>query len=270
MRFLAVGSADELRQSFEPGDSPVIPRKNIEQAGSDLQSIQLTGPDGPQIIPIPPTGDIALPPLDKVGLYQTTPPIPGYEQFAVNLLDANESNTLPRDQAPGDETAIVETATNRKTHVDLLVVSNRLRRSCRCWWWNGGSTPGGRTFDQSPFYPPSPSQGEGWGEGLNELEYRKTCDHASPLNPSPDPPPARGKRKLRRHVFAGSSSSWPSVNLARKSLRSSSSTSTPAADRWLTGVSGESPASAASAFLPTDAGNCGLASAPGRAARRAW
>ncbi|HEX4125380.1 MAG TPA: VWA domain-containing protein [Tepidisphaeraceae bacterium] len=140
MQFLAVGSADALRQSFEPGDSPVIPRKNIQQAGADLQSIQLTGPAGPlytQSIPLPSSGDLALPPLDKVGLYQTIPPIPGYEQFAVNLLDANESNTLPRDQAPGDETAIVETATNLKARVDLwwyLIAFGALPLLMVEWW----------------------------------------------------------------------------------------------------------------------------------------
>jgi hypothetical protein len=122
MQFLAVGSAGEPRQSFEPGDTPVIPRKNIQQAGDDLRSIQLVGPADTRTIPIPASGDLALPPLDRVGLYQTVPSIPGYEQFAVNLLDANESNTMPLDYAPGNVAAPVETATSLKSRVDL-------------WWW---------------------------------------------------------------------------------------------------------------------------------------
>ena len=40
----------------------------------------------------------------------------------MNLLDANESNTLPLDYAPGNVAAPVETTTSLKSRVDL-------------WWW---------------------------------------------------------------------------------------------------------------------------------------
>ena len=49
---------------------------------------------------VPEAGDFALPALDRVGVYTTDPPIPQFEQMAVNLLDANESNLVPADARP--------------------------------------------------------------------------------------------------------------------------------------------------------------------------
>jgi hypothetical protein len=73
-------------------------------------------------VPIPPTGDFALPALDKVGVYTTEPAIPEYERLVVNLLDPNESNLLPiTDKAPGG--------------VGTAVASTGSRSRWDLWWW---------------------------------------------------------------------------------------------------------------------------------------
>jgi hypothetical protein len=73
-------------------------------------------------VAIPPTGDFALPALERVGLYSTDPPIPQYEQMAVNLLDANESNLMPSDKPPGDVNAPIEEVKDTRARLEL-------------WWW---------------------------------------------------------------------------------------------------------------------------------------
>ena len=72
-------------------------------------------------MPVPAAGDLVLPPLDRVGVYRTDPPIPGYEQIAVNLLDPNESNIQPATAAPGGG-GDAETVAGGKSRLDL-------------WWW---------------------------------------------------------------------------------------------------------------------------------------
>ena len=121
LQYLAVGSDMDVRQSFEPGASPVIPRGNLQRAAAGLKKFTLLGPPGPRTIAIPETGDVALPPLDQVGVYTTDPPIPQFERIAVNLLDGNESNTLPAPAAPGDTTS---------KPVDV-----KDQKSRREWWW---------------------------------------------------------------------------------------------------------------------------------------
>ncbi len=76
---------------------------------------------GSKVLQIPATGDFALPPLDKVGLYSTDPPIPQFEHFAVNLLNANESNVLPVTQPPGN--------------VGEAVAVNGGKSRLELWWW---------------------------------------------------------------------------------------------------------------------------------------
>jgi hypothetical protein len=122
MQYLAVGSDMDVRHSYEPGASPVIPRANLLKLDTALQKIHLTGPSMDTTIPIPAAGDFALPPLEHVGLYTTDPPVPQFEQMAVNLLDANESNLLPVESAPGNSTAVVEDV--KDTHARLEL-----------WWW---------------------------------------------------------------------------------------------------------------------------------------
>jgi hypothetical protein len=85
------------------------------------QSIRIQGPEGSRQVPIPPMGDFALPALNEVGVYTLDPPVPQYEQLAVNLLDANESDLVPAETAPGNVGETV-TSTAGKKRVDL-------------WWW---------------------------------------------------------------------------------------------------------------------------------------
>jgi hypothetical protein len=127
MQFLAAGTDLGLSQSYDPGATPRIPRANLAQAAdamgmAELKSIRLNGPDGSRQIAIPPTGDFALPALNKVGVYSTEPVIPQFERIVVNLLDSNESNLLPlTDKAPGGVgTAIASTGS--RSRLDL-------------WWW---------------------------------------------------------------------------------------------------------------------------------------
>ena len=121
LQYMAVGSDMDVRQSYAPGASPVIPRANLQRIGPDLHSLQLIGPDRTQTLKIPDTGDFALPPLDHVGIYSTEPAVPQYEKIAVNLLNSNESNTLPVAAAPGQSDAEVKDVKDLKAR--------------REWWW---------------------------------------------------------------------------------------------------------------------------------------
>jgi len=122
MQYLAVGSDMDVRHSYEPGASPVIPRANLLKLDPTLQKIRVIGPSMEATVAIPAAGDFALPPLEHVGLYTTEPPIPQYETLAVNLLDANESNLIPVDAAPGNSTAAVEEVKDIHARLEL-------------WWW---------------------------------------------------------------------------------------------------------------------------------------
>jgi hypothetical protein len=122
MEFLALGSDMNLRESFEPGMSVVIPRANLQRAGDGLKQLALIGPDGTKKYPIPASGDFALPPFSRVGIYKTDPPVPQYEKLAVNLLDADESNILPVADAPGGVAG-----------AEVQNVKDQLTR--REWWW---------------------------------------------------------------------------------------------------------------------------------------
>jgi hypothetical protein len=127
LQYLAVGTDLGMAQSFDPGSTPRIPRANLAMAADalnvpELKSIRLNGPDGSRDVPIPPTGDFALPALNKVGVYTTDPVIPEYERLVVNLLDSNESNLLPLvDKAPGGVGSAIASA-GARSRLDL-------------WWW---------------------------------------------------------------------------------------------------------------------------------------
>jgi hypothetical protein len=74
-----------------------------------IKELTLTAPTGEsRKLTVPDSGDFTLPPLEHVGIYKTNPPIPGWEQIAVNLLDANESNLVPIDKAPASVEQVVE------------------------------------------------------------------------------------------------------------------------------------------------------------------
>ena len=90
-----------------------------------MKSIQLDGPMGHLTVPIPPTGDFVLPALNRVGVYKTDPPVPGFEQIAVNLLDASESDLVPVDTPPGDVTSPAAAALGTAAGHGRLEL----------WWW---------------------------------------------------------------------------------------------------------------------------------------
>jgi hypothetical protein len=113
----------DVRQSLEPGATPRIPRT---AALEGLKQVTIKGPKafGSRTLTVPAAGDFALPPLDHVGVYATDPPVPQYEQMAVNLLDANESNVQPAgtQTALGGVAAEVREADASKSRMEL-------------WWW---------------------------------------------------------------------------------------------------------------------------------------
>ncbi|HSV13058.1 MAG TPA: VWA domain-containing protein, partial [Tepidisphaeraceae bacterium] len=74
LQFLALGSDMNVRPSYEPGATPKLPRAKLEEARHGLTSLALDGPTGRISVPVPPTGDFALPALNRVGLYTTDPP----------------------------------------------------------------------------------------------------------------------------------------------------------------------------------------------------
>ena len=121
MQFLALGSDMDVREGYAPGAMPRIPRTNLTRAGANVQELTLIGPDGKRTIRVPETGDVALPSLDRVGLYRTEPSVPQFERIAVNLLDANESNLTPKDVAPGDVGTVEDVAGGK--------------RRVEWWWW---------------------------------------------------------------------------------------------------------------------------------------
>jgi hypothetical protein len=122
LQYFAGSGEMELHQSLEPGATPTIPRVNLQKIG-DPKSIRLKDPGGGwHTIKIPEAGDFVLPALNYVGLYETDPPVPQFEKIAVNLLDANESNLVPADHAPGDMNAPVEEQKSARARYEL-------------WWW---------------------------------------------------------------------------------------------------------------------------------------
>ena len=121
LQYLALGSEMNVRPSYEPGATPKIQRSKLDGLPAGLKSIRINGPTGSMQVAIPPTGDFVLPALNRVGIYTTDPPIPQYEQIAVNLLDENESNLLPLDTPPGDVGTALASA-GGKSRLEL-------------WWW---------------------------------------------------------------------------------------------------------------------------------------
>jgi uncharacterized protein YegL len=124
LQYLALGTDMDVRESFAPGSTPKIPRTSLQKLeadrGSPIKELTLDGPIGKRIVKIPDAGEIALPSLDRVGLYTVDPPVPQFEKIAVNMLDANESNLFPVNQPPGG--GVVAESTSGKSRLEL-------------WWW---------------------------------------------------------------------------------------------------------------------------------------
>jgi hypothetical protein len=129
LQFMAVGSEMDVRQSYEPGATPRIPRANLEKvlegaAGGDaknMPTLRINGPEGSRTVKLPPSGDFALPALDQVGLYTLDPAVPQYDKLAVNLLDPSESNIVPIETAPAGVGEVIGAA-GAKSRLEL-------------WWW---------------------------------------------------------------------------------------------------------------------------------------
>jgi hypothetical protein len=121
MEFLALGSEMGVRESYPPGATPRIPRAQLNRVDENLKELTLRGPTGSRTIPVTGTGDFALPSLNHVGVYTLDPPVPQFEQIAVNLLDPSESNLLPLKDAPGGVGQSVARAAG-KSRLEL-------------WWW---------------------------------------------------------------------------------------------------------------------------------------
>jgi hypothetical protein len=120
LQYMALGADMDLRASHPPGSTPKIPRYNVQQIAS--KELELITPDSKTIkVSIPETGDFALPPLEKVGVYKLQPAVPQYDRLAVNLLDENESNLLPQGDVPGGAGEAI-TASGGKSRLEL-------------WWW---------------------------------------------------------------------------------------------------------------------------------------
>lgn len=122
-KFLSVGELTETRQAIRPGDTVRISRTALEQAAPGLKKITIEGPDGKRDVNIPDTGDFVLPALEKVGLYTTSPAIPGFEHIAVNILDSNESNVDPGTIPGVDPNTADEGAAGPG------------RKRIELWWW---------------------------------------------------------------------------------------------------------------------------------------
>ena len=122
LKFLAAGSAADVQQGYRPGATPHVPRTNLLQAGPDVKKVTLHAPDGgTKELTVPAREEFVLPPLERVGVYTTDPPVPGFERIAVNLLDPAESNLVPAENIPGGSAAAEEGGSGKR-RVEL-------------WWW---------------------------------------------------------------------------------------------------------------------------------------
>lgn len=120
IEYMALSSQVNVRQSLPPGSSPTIQRAVLDRIAPGAKSAMLAGPIE-ATVPIPATGDLVLPPLDKVGLYTITPGAPGEDQLAVNILSESESNLRPAELPPGHAGQTI-TAQSGKARLEL-------------WWW---------------------------------------------------------------------------------------------------------------------------------------
>lgn len=121
LQFMALAGDAGVSQSYEPGDTPRIPRTNLQQLGTEPKQLRLSGPGLSRTVRVSESGDVALPALDRVGVYRLEPTVPQFERLAVNLLDASESDLVPSAVPPGNIGEAIPVA-GRKSRLDL-------------WWW---------------------------------------------------------------------------------------------------------------------------------------
>lgn len=128
LQYIANSSDLSVRESYPPGSTPRLPRTAL----NDIRSLTISGPGMDRRVDIEPISperaasamaDVVLPSLDRVGIYELTPRIEGFDRLAVNLLDANESVLTPAPTAPGGigETVVAATGSS-KARLEL-------------WWW---------------------------------------------------------------------------------------------------------------------------------------
>ena len=119
MQFLAVGSDMDVRQASTPArrcgsPAPTSCGPTPTSAASSSTPRPASGHPRPRVRRLRP------PPLERVGIYKTEPPIPQFEQMAVNLLDPNESNLVPSDTVPGGVGKVQE---------------GEAKKRLELWWW---------------------------------------------------------------------------------------------------------------------------------------
>jgi hypothetical protein len=121
MQFLAIGSEMDVRPQLEPGATPRIQRSLLQRWAPSATEIRVTGPQPMQTLKIPQDGDIALPALNRAGIYALDPKIPPFDTVAVNLLDYAESNVVPVNKPPGG--------------VGETLQQNAGKSRLELWWW---------------------------------------------------------------------------------------------------------------------------------------
>ena len=123
---MAVGADLDVKQSYEPGSTPRIPRTNLQKVDGNLKKIHLNGPMGSHEIPVPPIGDFVLPALNQVGVYRTDPPVPQYERLAVNLLDLQRKQSLAGGRTAGRSDGRSDRGVDEEIAAGVVVVDRRL------------------------------------------------------------------------------------------------------------------------------------------------
>ncbi len=138
VRYLSAQANLEVPESLAPGSAPRLPDLVVQRMASRPKELKLALPDHTSVsVAVPPTGDVPLPRLNYVGLYQLTPPVPGFEQFAVSMLDEQESDINPAASLPGSGGQTAVKAGQSKTRLDLwwyLVALGALPILMLEWW----------------------------------------------------------------------------------------------------------------------------------------
>lgn len=125
LQFIAASSDLSVRPSYRPGDAPVLPGSVVAGLVGRQLTVLHEGATPYATLRVPPEAalqELTLPSLEGVGVYRLEPAPEGFEQLAVNLLDANESNVLPAATAPGGVGETVAAAGTSPPRTEV-------------WWW---------------------------------------------------------------------------------------------------------------------------------------